>query len=167
MEVCTIALDNEPLVKTLVDCRRSFIALENLLPLGAKLDLDNLNLSAKIMYSVLLWKKLMCCDKSPQWNIANIKQKDDEIVALAKDPNFNMARVFVTFNMQACQRSVLKILSVPWINTNKVPEHHKYKKTVLKIGLPDEPIAIRWSDLSMTATVSRKRLILHRLLFHS
>jgi len=152
VNIVTIALDNDKLIKALVDRRRSLITLENLLPLGMKMDLDNLNLMADNCNAVPLWKKLLCCAKSPQRLVTDIRQRDDEIVAFADNPEFNVARVFVTFEKETYQRLVMKTLSVASINKKNVAGNLRYGDTVLKVIEPDEPLSIRWTDLSSTVT---------------
>ena len=119
------------------------------------MDLDNLNLMADNCNAVPLWKKLLCCAKSPQRLVTDIRQRDDEIVAFADNPEFNVARVFVTFEKETYQRLVMKTLSVASINKKNVAGNLRYGDTVLKVIEPDEPLSIRWTDLSSTVTVSR------------
>lgn len=154
VNVVTIALDNERLIKTLVDRRTSLRTLENLLPVGMKLDLNNLELMADHCNVVSLWSKLLCCAKSPHRIVADIRKRDDEIVAFAKKtkPNFNVARVFVTFQTEKNQRGVFKALAVAKLKRKGVSENVKYQNTVLKVIEPDEPLSIRWSDLNSSVT---------------
>jgi len=87
--------------------------------------------------------------------VADIQQKENEIIALSNDPHFCVSSVFVTFETEAYQRDVLRALSGVKSKGNETREVHKYDGTVLRVKEPDEPLSIRWTDLSVSGYVSR------------
>ena len=117
-------------------------------------NIDDIDEDARL--AVPLWKKLIC-RKSPGQILAAIREKENEIIEIAKDPKFNVVSVFVVFNTEKSQRNVLQTLSVPRFMETKMKEEHKYEGNILKVIEPDEPESIRWTNLEDTLIVSRNK----------
>jgi len=149
VEVVTVAINNEKLIKALIERRRLLLNLENMLPLGTEFDVEDLDGMAKLCGSVSIFGKIFCCAKSPQRIVEDIGKKEDEIFELTKE-EFNVSRVFVTFDTEASQRNVLEKLYTAKYKRHTIDSSQRYDGTILKVHEPDEPVSIRWTDLSDT-----------------
>jgi len=157
VNVCTVAINNQGLVRALIDRRKFLVALEDMLPREKNLDVNDLKNSAKECRVPLL-KKIFCCGcNSPERLVAKIQEKEIEIVeqvtALRKE--CSVTSVFVTFDTEQSQRTVLEELTVARRDEKDVIQEKLfcYKQgdeqigRVLRIVEPDEPSSIRWEDL--------------------
>jgi hypothetical protein len=107
-----------------------------------------------------LWK-LFDCTVLPIVNLVNMMlpaeilvdrvfQLTDEIKELQKE-KYEVSKVFVTFETEEGQRAALSALSIGRLDimmNNKSKAGALFRDTVLSIGEPSEPSAVRWLDLS-------------------
>jgi len=154
--VCTIAVHNDILVRTLLERRELLQTLRNIL--GPKTSLDVLNL-ARIAAEQERDRKGMA--KVLALFVGGIPEMYARLVALnAKvqglaQLDYPVTRVFLCFETEADQRKVLSKLSVGSLkaarNDHSALEDPKYLfrgNTVLSVAEPDEPNTIRWQDLN-------------------
>ena len=150
---CTIALDNEDLVRALVQRRNLVNQIEYLIRPGIRFDKDNLNAMVKHCYPAPLWKKLFLFASDAPTLLRKVREKEEAIKKLAAQEQ-NVSNVFVTFQTEQAQRLALENLSVRrldvWTNaTSRIPESLLFRgKHVLSVREPPEPSSVRWEDLA-------------------
>jgi len=156
VNVCTIVINNAGLLRALIHRRRLLNKLHNMVPHGQLFDPDDLDKTAEncLLLPLPLWKKIVCCAKSPRRIVELVKRTEVEIVALTKDPQYNVSEVFMTFSTEEEQRKVLDELTVPRLREWQMDKKYWYEETVLRIMEPDEPESICWSNLDVTIPVS-------------
>lgn len=91
----------------------------------------------------------------PEVLVDRVFKLTEEIKELQKE-KFDVARVFVTFETEEGQRAALASLAVGRFdimtnNTSAVSPSALFKGTILRIGEPSEPSAVRWLDLGASA----------------
>lgn len=153
---CTIARDNNELVQALVARRQILQKLKWKLPVGSRLDIGSLAIDThNIREKRGLFEKLKSVvipgvpELFKQLVIINDKVKKLSIM------DFPATRVFVTFETEKAQRTILQQLSV---GSKSVLKHSKFpirntkhlfrSSHVLHIKEAAEPSTIRWHDLS-------------------
>jgi len=141
---CTVALDNDALVKALAT-RRALLQKASFKLTGWNTNQQLQEIPASLAQSnKLLYTKLV--------------QNHETCLTLLKQ-TYPASAVFVTFETERCQRTVLELLTVGSFNvaTNDVselpPEHVFRGNLVLDIQEAVEPSAIRWKDLNKSMTV--------------
>jgi len=147
----TVAIDNAELIEAVIQRRKLLITLQNMLPLGYTLKLNDYDGMVQACGAIPCWKRLLCFAKSPEQLVVNIREKEAEIVAFAKNANYKAVSVFITFNTESDQRNVLHALSVPRFKEKNLKKEHKFEGRVLKICEADEPRSIRWNNLQDSA----------------
>lgn len=147
----TIAIDNEELVRALIERRSLMFQLQQLLPPGVKFDKFNLDQMVDVALP-LKWFQIITMSSNAEQLRSQISELDEKIAELSK-AKFNVAEIFVTFETEAAQRLALERLCVRrWDTlTNKssaLPKDLSYDgKHLLNIVEPPEPSAVRWQDL--------------------
>jgi hypothetical protein len=166
----TIALNNDELLRKLLDRRRHKDNLRRMLPRGTDMENEDIVRTAvarliqeqeaepkgccyscieKYIFPILslLYGNLLpvnvICDR--------IFTLEEEIKELQKQ-KYKVAKVFVTFETEEGQRNALAALTVGRIdarmnNTGKIPASAVFRGEVLKVGEPTESNAVRWLDL--------------------
>eukprot|EP00980_Cylindrotheca_fusiformis_P028436 scaffold22599_cov139-Cylindrotheca_fusiformis.AAC.27 len=156
--VVTCAVNNDLLIKTLVERRECFRKIELLLDVNESSDDRSL---AKM--AAMIERDRIPIDK---WKAAlspGIPELYSRLVALnAKvkglaQLEYSVTNVFVTFETEGDQRKVLQELSVGFwhahVNDRKAvatPGHLFRDEHVLYVSEPDEPSTIRWEDLNVS-----------------
>jgi hypothetical protein len=154
--VCTCAVDNDILVKTLVERRELLRMIENMLEPGTSTTILNLAKLAAEEERQRKGLKSFLAIVSP-----GIPELFARVVALnakvqgLSQLEYPCTNVFISFETEKDQRYVLSKLSVGSLksarNNKEAVEDPKYLfrgEKVLAISEPDEPNTIRWQDLN-------------------
>jgi hypothetical protein len=154
--VCTCAVDNDLLVRTLVERREKLRMIENMLEPGTSTNILNLAKIAAQEERQLKGLKRLLAIVSP-----GIPELFARVVALnakvqgLSQLDYPCTNVFLSFETEKDQRYVLSKLSVGSLksarNDKQALEDPKYLfrgERVLAISEPDEPNSIRWQDLN-------------------
>ena len=153
--VCTCAVENDFLVKTLVERRERIRQIQSMLP-GERLDMLILSRSAaEIERNRGFFDSLLALV------VPGIPEHFSRLVALdskvegGSQLDYPVTNVFVTFETEDDQRQVLSNLTVGSMKSSKNdvtvfsdPKYLFRGKYVLDIREPDEPNSIRWQDLN-------------------
>lgn len=147
VKVCTIAVDNETLIKKLTLRRYLLLDLRNSLPRDLGIDEKKLeDLVGKANEPSSL-KKLLCCAKSIDVIVRKIRALDKEIETLGK-LDYDASGVFITFEREEHKQRVLNAMQAPLFRRGREDkELHSFKGVALNMTEPDEPSAIHWDDL--------------------
>lgn len=156
--VVTIAHDNEELLAKLIQRRRLLSMLEELLPPGQKVDLDDIQKSVDMAMPVAWYWKLLGSVDGPaiQKQLSAIEKVVTEDLS---QRTYDVSEVFVTFETEDAQQKCLKALLVPFWqvlfnSVSSVSSNYVFRGTkVLGVEEPAEPTAVRWPDLDETALV--------------
>jgi hypothetical protein len=176
--VVTIALNNAKLVRKLIIRRVHRNNLRIKLPKG--IDMEDEDLVRSAVAQLILERDseprgclhmLFDCTVLPilrlpfigyflpaETLVDHVFRLTGEIKELQKE-RYEATKVFVTFETEEGQRSALSALSVGKLdlmmnNTGNLAPSAIFRNTVLKVGEPSEPSAIRWLDLH-TSIVER------------
>lgn len=154
----TVALNNEVLLKKLVKRRRQVERLRTLLPV--EVDMDDKNMVRAAVSKVIAERDngskgcfeslLRKCGLlvSAERLVDTITKLTEEIRELQKR-QYNVAKVFVTFETEEGQREALKVLSGNSEKfRNRTPMFRG--KTLLHVDRAPEPSNVRWLELSTT-----------------
>jgi hypothetical protein len=156
MTVCTCAVDNDLLVKTLVERRELLRMIENRLEPGTSTNIINL---AKIAAEEERQRKglqrlLAIVSPGIPGLFARVVALNAKVQGLSQ-LDYPCTNVFISFETEKDQRYVLSKLSVGSLksarNDKEAVEDPKYLfrgERVLAISEPDEPNTIRWQDLN-------------------
>jgi len=155
--VCTIALDNEKLIKLLIQRRQLLLKIENMLPIGEKFDINDVRRAVRLCRRVPVWKRIICCASSAQGIHSKILKLEKQIDKLS-EKIYYVTKVFISFETEEAQRKVLKAMSLPGKAkaAEILDEKFKFEGKVLEIREPDEPSAVRWFDLEDEPIVSAR-----------
>jgi hypothetical protein len=162
---CTVAVDNDLLVKTLVERREVLRQIEMKMQPGTVLDKLTLTaLAAKEERERNFAKHLLAKlvpgipELVARWVVLTAK-----IQGLAQQ-DYPVTNVFVTFETEADQRKVLTALSLGSLDVSRNNIHALPRKVyafrgdlVLAVEEPDEPNTIRWQDLNETVQARLKQ----------
>lgn len=155
--VCTIIMDNDLLVKKLVERREILQKIKSKIGPGTSLDLDHLakvssEIEAKRNTIQTGYAKLF---KGVPELVAHISILDEEIMDLAAMDR-NVTTVIITFETEAAQRKVLSIMKT----ADGFDKKYCFRDDCfLNVDEPPEPSAIRWADLNESNTTVLVRLI--------
>lgn len=154
MEVaaCTIALDNEPLVKALIYRRQLISQIQEMLPSIEDFDIDDLQSNVEMCEPVPKWKQFLFGAATPESVYISIL-KQEGVVADLSNKVYKVASIFITFQTQDQQQRVLDALTVPTLRRGLLPEEYKYEGITLMVHQPAEPSSIRWDDLNTPSIV--------------
>lgn len=167
-----IHLNNEQMLKKLVQRRRHKDNLRRMLPKGTDMEDESV---VRIAVDTHIRERdaepkgclgmfLDCTVFWPLQKLGLIKQAEtcleilykltEEIQELQKE-HYEVSKVFVTFETEEGQRSALSALSARKLdimtnNTENAPPTGVFQGKVLRIEEPTEPNAVRWTDLSAT-----------------
>jgi hypothetical protein len=151
--VCTVALDNEDLIKKLVKRRKLLLKLQNKLPPHINFCSDDLERTVLQCPEPGFLKRFFCCSTGPKGLYDKVQALDKEIEMYA-DKNYRAASVYVTFEKEEMQRRVLKQMTYPKLCKKVVDSKYLFGGYLLDIDEPDEPSSIRWFDLNESRRVS-------------
>jgi len=178
--LCTIVLDNSELLEALISRRKYMNALMYMIhdeieidisdPLKRRQNVDNIFLrnSRKKFWKWPLTLFGLCLDEHEL--LDKIEQKEKEIIKLQRQ-QYNVKKVFVTFETEVCQRNALTALDTSQININHnrtkyVPPSTVFCGRILSIKEPAEPHAVRFLDISSPnyyEAMTKKILLSHGL----
>lgn len=155
--LCTVVLDNPDMLLKIIKRRKLLTMLQNYLPLNEEFDENDLKQTL-----------LRCSDPGLLGRILGSKgPKDiyDEILELNKEiedsmqSNFPASNIFITFETEGMQYEVLK--NMTYAKAKKtIDSKYKFDGLTLKIKEPDEPSAIRWTDLDENPKSRRRKKII-------
>uniref|UniRef100_A0A7S2YHU2 CSC1/OSCA1-like cytosolic domain-containing protein n=1 Tax=Entomoneis paludosa TaxID=265537 RepID=A0A7S2YHU2_9STRA len=156
LTVCTIAVDNDLLVRCLVERREKLRQLEMMVEDGTSLDVLTLSrIAAKQERERRFFGRLMASISPgiPEL-FARLVVLTAKIQGLAQQ-DYPASKIFLTFEREADQRRVLSALNVGSIpaKRNKIskisnPQHLFRDQFLLHVKEPDEPDTVRWQDLN-------------------
>ena len=170
--VVSIHLNNEEMLKKLVLRRQQKDILRRMLPKGTDMEDENAVRVAvdahvrerdaepkgclgTVLDCIVFWplQKLGVIPIA-ETLVEKVDNLTKEIQELQKD-NYEVSKVYVTFETQEGQRAALTALSASKIdvvmnNADKAPPGAVFHGTVLRLVEPTEPDAVRWTDLSAT-----------------
>jgi hypothetical protein len=164
---CTVAVDNDLLVRSLVERRERLRQIEMMLDPGTSLDTLTLaGIAAKKERDRRFWGHLWA-KVSPgiPEHFARLTVLTAKVQGLAQQ-DYPATNIFVTFETEKAQRQVLSAYSLGSLAvkrniTSALDELHLFRgKHVLNVGEPDEPNTIRWQDLNIKTKEKVKQLLL-------
>jgi hypothetical protein len=154
--VCTIAVDNDFLVRTLVERRERLRTIDNMQEPGRSMKmLDLAKVAAEQERRRGFWGRLMAMISPgiPE-HFSRIVALNAKVEGLAQ-LEYPVTNIFLTFETEKDQRHVLSSLSVGSLKASRndvkaVKDHrHLFRgKFVLNVSEPDEPNTVRWQDLN-------------------
>lgn len=155
---CTIALDNEVLIRALVKRRQLINQFREMLPEIQDFDIDELQHNIEKCKAVPMWKQVLFRAATPESIYQSIIQQDIKIDQLSSK-NYNVSSIIATFQTQKDQQTVLDRLVLPVLRQKQLPEEYKYDGVILDVKEPAEPSAVRWDDLNTPTSVRHDKLI--------
>lgn len=154
---CTIAVDNDILVRTLVERREKMRMLELAVEPGTKLDIVTLAgiAAAKERERSAIGSLLAGLSPGIPEIFSRMAVLTAKVQGLAQQ-SYPVTNVFIVFEKEADQRRVLSELSVGQVNidANRTSSVRNVKylfraERVLSVHEPEEPDSIRWEDLNI------------------
>jgi hypothetical protein len=164
---CTVAVDNDLLVRSLVERREVLRHIGMKLPSGTSLDTLTLaGLAAKEERERRVGGRLLArvVPGIPEF-FARLTVLTAKVQGLAQQ-DYPATHVFLTFLTEADQRRVLSTLNIGSLQAKRnrknsmAPEHLFRGERVLSIREPDEPNTVRWQDLNEKLTDQMKQQLL-------
>jgi len=161
--VCTIGLDNDKLVRALVERRDRLQQLSQ--KLGVKCLPKNIDMvrmsriSAEIEERRSIYKAFAVLVFYSFGIYIDVPAIVQRIVVLnakirgMSQKKYNVTNVFITFDTEIGQRTVLEKLSLGKLyiyenDTSKVKKEYLFQGRVLEVFEPEEPCTIRWQELN-------------------
>ncbi|KAL3925047.1 MAG: hypothetical protein SGILL_000669, partial [Bacillariaceae sp.] len=154
--VCTIAVDNDLLVRTLVERRERLRKISNMQEPGSSMKmLDLAKVAAEEERKRNFWGKLlaMAAPGIPE-HFSRIVALNAKVEGLAQ-LEYPVTKIFLTFETEKAQRHVLASLSVGSAKANRNdtkavqdPRHLFRGEYVLNVREANEPSTVRWQDLN-------------------
>ena len=142
---CTIAVQNEQLLKALVKRREVLHKLRKALPPGESLDKDNLEIITEDM------RDERCCGGffGEPALYERLLALEEQIKQLLVE-NKPVVSVFVTFETESSQRQVLRVLQKQAAKRKHFDKKYAFREDYdpLLVKEAAEPSAVRWQDLS-------------------
>jgi hypothetical protein len=154
--VCTCAVDNDFLVRTLVERRERLRAIRNMLEPGTSMSNLSLAYIAAKQERERNWIGRLIAMLSPGVpdHYGRLVALNAKVQGLAQ-LEYPVTNVFLTFETEKNQRHVLEKLSVGSLSAHKNdhnalsnPKYLFRGKQVLAVSEPDEPSTVRWQDLN-------------------
>ena len=166
---CTIAVDNDLLVRSLLERRECMRKIEMLVEPGTSLeDLNLARIAAQIERGRSFFGKVLAflVPGIPEL-FGRVTVLTAKIQGLAQQ-DYPVNNVFLSFETEASQRQVLKALSVGSIaasrnNARVMKDHPNYLfrgELLLRVKEPDEPSTVRWEDLNVKFPARLKQLLM-------
>jgi hypothetical protein len=155
LTACTIAVNNDLLVRSLVQRREVLRQIELMVEPGTSLDLVTLaGLAAKEERARKFWGhvKAMILPGLPEV-FARLTVITSKVQGLAQQ-DYPATQVFLTLETEAAQRLILSTLSIGHVDVARqksayVKKKYRFrKKHLLDVAEPDEPSTVRWQDLN-------------------
>jgi hypothetical protein len=165
---CTVAVDNDLLVRSLVERREILRQIEMLIEPGTSLDtltLAGIAAKQEKERKFLGHVMAMFVRGIPEL-FARLTVLTAKVQGLAQQ-DYPATNVFVTFETEQAQRQVLAAYNLGSIdvrrnNIHKLsnPKHLFRGQHILHVKEPDEPNTIRWQDLNVTAKAKLKQQLM-------
>lgn len=165
---CTVAVDNDLLVRSLVERREVLRKIEMMVEPGTSLDkLTLTRLGAKEKRERRFFQRLVAqvLPGLPEL-VARLVVLTALVQGLAQQ-DYPVTNVFITFETEADQRKVLSELSLGSLDVSRnnidalARQEYAFRgEHVLAVSEPEEPNTIRWQDLNETFTARMKQQIL-------
>eukprot|EP00547_Thalassionema_nitzschioides_P011631 CAMPEP_0194259932 /NCGR_PEP_ID=MMETSP0158-20130606/44770_1 /TAXON_ID=33649 /ORGANISM="Thalassionema nitzschioides, Strain L26-B" /LENGTH=921 /DNA_ID=CAMNT_0038999929 /DNA_START=126 /DNA_END=2891 /DNA_ORIENTATION=- len=159
--LCTVAIDNEELIRKLVKRRKLLLKLRNKIPAHIKFKTEDLETMIRHCIKSANRNKFICFS-NPKNIYDKVKKIDREIEACVGQ-DFPVSSVYITLETEEMQRKVLSEMIYPTFNPGIIDRKFTFKGNALKIDEPDEPSAVRWLDLEE----SNKVRIIQRICTYS
>ena len=165
VRVCTCAVENDLLVKSLVQRRETIRTIHRLQP-GKSIEMLAL---AKTAADIRRKRSLM--QRIIAKVVPGIPEHYDKLVSVKglveglAQLEYHVKNVFVTFETEEDQRKVLTALSVGYNNARKNnvdaldDPKYAFKGKVLDVCEPEEPNTIRWQDLNSSLITRLKQQV--------
>lgn len=154
---CTVVLDNEELIRALVERRQLMLQLSWLRPPGTKFSKFDLDAAAENALPLTLIQKLMMYSDAKTL-LKQIRELDAKIEEYSGTP-YDASEVFVIFETEQEQRGALRALSSisrwdAWTKkAGSIPKNLLFRgEHWLRVKEPPEPGSVRWMDLDETRT---------------
>ena len=152
---CTVAVDNDLLVRSLVERREKLGQIQMMVEPGTSLDqLTLAGIAAKEERERrMLGRWMAALSPGVPELFARVVVLNAKVQGLAQQ-DYPATNVFVTFETEATQRRVLAALTVGSMKARRnvkssVAEKHLFRgEHVLAVKEPDEPNTVRWQDLN-------------------
>ena len=157
--VCTIAVENDLLLKTLVECRNVMNRIKDILPVGTSLSETSLAGIAALCEAERKTFQNFLTKIGLRTDIATLYNRNVVLTSKIRglsQINYPATKVYITFETETAQRTALMNLSVGrlTITKNKVEKlkkKHLFRgNLVLDVNEPEEPSTVRWQDLNAT-----------------
>lgn len=167
---CTVAVDNDLLVRSLVERREKLRRIEMMLEPGTSLDTLTLaGIAAKQERERRFFGHLLArlSPGIPEL-FSRLTVLTAKVQGLAQQ-DYPATHVFVTFETEQDQRAVLSAynlgsLDIARNNTALLDGKHLFRKNkVLAVSEPDEPNTVRWQDLNIKSKEKLKQQLLTTL----
>lgn len=173
----TVCRDNDVLVRTLAERREVLEAFTELLPPGTPLDENTLaRVAAEYEANRTSMQTIMALTLHPLGLALDIPALYAKLIVLQSkirglsQLDYHVTKVFVTFETERAQRSILSAMSVGKFavvsqNTSRLqaPQFLFGGKKVLEIYEAEEPSSIRWQDLNAGVSARIKQICLTTL----
>ena len=165
---CTVAVDNDLLVRSLVERREILRQIEMLVEPGTSLDTLTLaGIAAKVEKERTFFGHVLAIVvRGIPELFARLTVLTAKVQGLAQQ-DYPATNVFVTFETEAAQRQVLAAYNLGSIdvrrnNIKKLsnPQHLFRGQLILRVKEPDEPNTIRWQDLNVTTKAKLKQQLM-------
>lgn len=138
VSACTIALNNDLLINTLVRRRKLLLQLQDIFPVEESFDENDLDNVVEKCPPVPAWKKWFCLGSDAKDIHNTIRNVEKQIRKLSQN-DYNVSNVFVTFETQHAQQKVLESMSVPILRKYSSSNELKFEGKVLRVSRPSEP----------------------------
>jgi hypothetical protein len=165
---CTVAVDNDLLVRSLVERREILRRIEMILEPGTSLDTLTLaGIAAKQEKERKFFGHVVAIvvPGIPEL-FARLTVLTAKVQGLAQQ-DYPATNVFVTFETERAQRQVLSAYNFGSIDIRRNsiskisdPKHLFRGQYILNVKEPDEPNTIRWQDLNVTAKAKLKQQLM-------
>mmetsp|Transcript_12757 Transcript_12757/g.14867 ORF Transcript_12757/g.14867 Transcript_12757/m.14867 type:complete len:564 (+) Transcript_12757:257-1948(+) len=152
--VCTVALNNSKLIKALLRKQHLKTQIKNLLPVTTIFDETNLEKLIPLCNEPSPLKRILCFAKSADVIYNQIIDLDEQIAELS-EIEYDVSRVLITFETEEMQRVVLENMDASLFSRKSPNDDLMFHGVTLKCSEPDEPSAIRWTDLDTPTKVIR------------
>jgi hypothetical protein len=160
--VCTIIMDNDLLVKKLVERREILQKIKSKVGPTVSFDIDQLTKVSSEIESKRNNLNRVCAKlfKGVPELVEYVKALDEEIRELAVLDK-TVTTVIITFETEAAQRKVLSIMKT----ADGFDQKYCFRDDrFLDVDEPPEPSGIRWADLNESDTTTLVRLIIPSIL---
>ena len=148
-----MVVDNEVLIKKLVELRQLMLTLNNALPREVGLDEKHLDEVVGLAWEPSIFTKLFCCKKNIDALVQNINDLQAEVNVLGQQ-NYDVSGVFITLNREEDQQRILEAMQTRLVFGPRKEQNLLFRETALNVKQPGEPSSVRWHELKEERLVS-------------